>query len=150
MSPGPKVQASATLRYVLAPDPAAADALRETAREYAAMLDIIGELAASAGSNLVTLHALAYEEVRKRTRLPSRLVTLGLRDFAARRAGEEVAGIPLDDKLYTIKSASELSISTVAGWWRRNSSASQASSIASRRSVSASAGVCPSRTPYRP
>ncbi|MGD9920125.1 MAG: PspA/IM30 family protein [Pseudorhodoplanes sp.] len=110
-----KVQASATLRYVLAPDSSAATALRNTLAEYGLMLEIISELAASAGSNLVTLHALAYETVRKRTRLPSRLVTLGLRDFAARRAGDEVAGIPLDDKLYTLKSASELSISTVAG-----------------------------------
>ncbi len=116
MSPvATKVQASTTLRYVLAPDGAAADALRETIREYGAMLDIVGEIAASAGSNLVTLHSLAYEAVRTRTRLPSRLVTLGLRDFAARRAGEDAPGIPFDDKLYTIKSASELSISTVGG-----------------------------------
>jgi phage shock protein A len=110
-----KGQAKATLRYALAPDADAAAALRETIAEYAVMLDILADLAASAGANLVTLHTLAYEAVRKRTRLPSRLVTLGLRDFAARRAGDEIAGIPLDDKLYTIKSASELSISTVAG-----------------------------------
>jgi phage shock protein A len=116
MSPAvTKAQASATLRYALAPDADAATALRETITEYGVMLDILGELAASAGSNLVTLHALAYEDVRKRTRLPSRLVTLGLRDFAARRAGEDAPGIPLDDKLYTIKGAAELSISTVAG-----------------------------------
>jgi len=114
-SPNTKVQASATLRYALAPDAAAATALRETIAEYGKMLDIISELAVSAGSNLVTLHSLAYEEVRKQTRLPSRLVTLGLRDFAARRAGEDVQGIPLDEKLYTIKGASELSISTVIG-----------------------------------
>jgi phage shock protein A len=110
-----KVQATATLRYALAPDDNAAAALRETIAEYGRMLEIIGELAVSAGSNLVTLHSLAYETVRTRTRLPSRLVTLGLRDFAARRAGEDVPGIPLDDKLYALKSASELSISTVAG-----------------------------------
>lgn len=116
MSPAAtKVQATATLRYLLAPEPSAASALAETVAEYGQMLDIIGELAATAGSNLVTLHSLAYETVRTRTRLPSRLVTLGLRDFAARRAGEDVSGIPLDEKLYTLKSASELSISTVAG-----------------------------------
>jgi phage shock protein A len=106
---------TATLRYVLAPDPAAAAALEGTLRDYALMLEILGELATQAGSNLVTLHTLAYEAVRKRTRLPSRLVTLGLRDFAARRAGEAVAGVPLDDKLYAIKGASEVSISTVSG-----------------------------------
>jgi hypothetical protein len=79
------------------------------------MLEILNELASQAGSNLVTLHTVAYEAVRKRTRLPARLVTLGLRDFAARRAGDVVAGIPLDEKLYAIKGPSELSISTVTG-----------------------------------
>lgn len=115
MSPAPKSQPSATLRYVLAPSAAASEALHETVSDYAVMLEILGELAANSGSNLVTLHSLAYETVRARTRLPSRLVTLGLRDFAARRAGEEVKGIPLDDKLYAIKGPSELTISTVAG-----------------------------------
>jgi phage shock protein A len=115
MSPASRHLPSATLRYVLAPDPPAVEALRETIEEYARMLEILGELAAKAGSNLVTLHALAYEALRTRTRLPSRLVTLGLRDFVARRAGEVVPGIPLDEKLYAIKGPSELSISTVAG-----------------------------------
>ena len=115
MSPTPKIQPSATLRYVLAPNAAASEALHETVSDYAAMLEILGELAANTGSNLVTLHSLAYETVRARTRLPSRLVTLGLRDFAARRTGEKVKGIPLDDKLYAIKGPSELTISTVAG-----------------------------------
>jgi phage shock protein A len=106
---------TATLRYVLAPSSDARDALVETLEAYALMLQILGETAASAGSNLVTLHALAYETLRVRTGLPARMVTLGLRDFAARRAGEEATGIPLDDKLYAVKSPSELSISTVRG-----------------------------------
>jgi PspA/IM30 family len=115
MSPAARTTPSATLRYVLAPDAAALQALHETVTDYGLMLDILGDLAAKAGSNLVTLHTLAYETVRQRTRLPSRLVTLGLRDFVARRAGEDVAGVPLDEKLYAIKGPSEVSISTVSG-----------------------------------
>lgn len=115
MGPSPKNQPSATLRYLLAPDAVAAEALRETIRDYGVLLEILGELAATAGSNLVTLHALAYDVLRQRTRLPARLVTLGLRDFVARRAGEDLPGMPLDEKLYAIKGPSELSISTIAG-----------------------------------
>src|SRR3954470_945083 len=115
MSPSPRNPSSATLSYILAPDPAASDALRQTIDEYATMLAILDELAGSAGANLVTLHSLAYETVRARTRLPARLVTLGLRDFAARRSGGDVPGVPLDEKLYAIKSPSEVSISTVLG-----------------------------------
>jgi PspA/IM30 family len=115
MSPASRFQASATLRYVLAPDPAAAEALRLTFADYAAMLEILSKLAGEAGSNLVTLHALAYGTLRTRTRLPARLITLGLRDFVARRAGEDVAGLPLDEKLYAIKGPSAVSISTVEG-----------------------------------
>jgi hypothetical protein len=115
MSPTSKDQPTATLRYVLAPEPNARKALVETLQAYALMLQILGETAATAGSNLVALHVLAYETLRTRTGLPARLVTLGLRDFAARRVGDEVTGMPLDQKLYAVKSPSELSISTVAG-----------------------------------
>jgi phage shock protein A len=106
---------STTLRLALAPQPDAIQALRETMVRYDEMMRMLGELAPQAGSNLVTLHALAYETVRTRTGLPSRLVTLGLRDFAARRTGEDPTGLPLDDKLYALKNPSELTISTVAG-----------------------------------
>jgi phage shock protein A len=115
MSPAPRNPQSATLTYVLAPDAAASDALRQTIDEYGTMLAILNDLAGSAGSNVVTLHSLAYEAVRTRTRLPARLVTLGLRDFAARRSNGDVPGVPLDEKLYAIKSPSEVSISTVLG-----------------------------------
>lgn len=115
MSVPSRTRPSATLRYVLAPDETARAALRDTVEEYALMFAILDEVAVRAGSNLVTLHTLAYETVRSRTRLPARLVTLGLRDFAARRSGQEVRGVPLDEKLYAVKSPSELSIGTVAG-----------------------------------
>jgi hypothetical protein len=109
-------QPSSTLRYTLAPDDGALHALQETFKDYALMMEILAELATrESGSNLVVLHGLAYEAIRARTRLPSRLVTLGLRDFAARRGGEDVSGVPLDHKLYALKSASSLTISTVFG-----------------------------------
>jgi len=43
------------------------------------------------------------------------MVTLGLRDFVAHRAGDEVQGLPLDDKLFAIKRPSLLTINTVFG-----------------------------------
>lgn len=106
----------ATLRYVLVPSADSAFALEETLKDYERMMEILTRLAPpDVGSNLVVLHSLAYETIRTQTRLPSRLVTLGLRDFVARRAGEEVGGLPLDNKLYAIKGPSTLTISTVLG-----------------------------------
>lgn len=104
------------LRYRLAPAEDARQALEETFAAYAVMLEMLEELAAEGGSNLVTLHELAYEIVRERTGLPARLVTLGLRDFAANR-GRSVgpARLPLDDKLFAVKGPSDLTIATVRG-----------------------------------
>src|SRR5262245_53345786 len=80
------------------------------------MRQILDEMAPlGSGGNLVTVHELAYEAIRTRTRLASRMVTLGLRDFVARRAGDDVQGLPLDDKLFAIKGPSLLTINTVFG-----------------------------------
>lgn len=105
------------LRYDLAPDDEARRALDETFAAYAAMLAMLDELATEkAGANLVTLHELAYETVRERTGLPARLVTLGLRDFAASRGHvAAVTRLPLDEKLFTIKGPSDLTVATVRG-----------------------------------
>ena len=43
------------------------------------------------------------------------MVTLGLRDHASRQAGTPIAGLPLDGRLYAIKSPTHLSLSTVEG-----------------------------------
>jgi len=43
------------------------------------------------------------------------MVVLGLRDFVARRNGEEVPGLPLDEKLYAIKGPQVLTVATVFG-----------------------------------
>ena len=68
-----------------------------------------------ASANLVALHEQAYATIRERTRLPARLVTLGLRDHASREAGSAVDSLPLDGRLYAIKSATHLSLATVEG-----------------------------------
>ncbi len=105
------------LRYDLAPDEVARQALDDTFAAYGQMMKLLAEIVPDrAGANLVTLHDLAYETIRERTALPARLVTLGLRDFAASR-GEPTGSnrLPLDEKLFAIKGPSDLTISTVRG-----------------------------------
>jgi phage shock protein A len=105
---------TATLRYALAPDEAAVAAIEATFSAYDRMMAILAE-AAPVGANLVSLHAQAYERIRRETGLPARLVTLGLRDRAAHVAGSVPRRIPLDDKLFAIKGPTSLTISTVSG-----------------------------------
>ena len=50
-----------------------------------------------------------------KTNLPARLVTLGLRDRANYMGDAPVRRIPLDEKLFAIKSPTMLTISTVRG-----------------------------------
>src|ERR1700759_2026335 len=105
---------TATLRYALAPDEAAVAAIETTFSAYDRMMAILAE-AAPVGANLVSLHAQAYERIRRETGLPARLVTLGLRDRAGYIAGAMPRRIPLDDKLFAIKGPTSLTISTVSG-----------------------------------
>src|SRR3984957_6614466 len=105
---------TATLRYALAPDEAGVEAIEATFAAYDRMMAILAEIA-PVGANLVSLHAQAYETIRKETNLPARLVTLGLRDRASYVAGEPVRRIPLDDKLFAIKAPTSLTVSTVRG-----------------------------------
>jgi hypothetical protein len=104
------------LRYELAPDAGARAALDDTLEEYSRMMAVLEALShEDAGANLVRLHELAYETVRAKTNLPSRLVTLGLRDFAANRDAGFGSRFPLDEKLFALKGPSDLTISTVQG-----------------------------------
>ena len=112
-----KLGENAVLHYRLAPSDEARAAIEDTFDAYVRMFEILRELASDrGGSNLVTLHELAYETIREHTALPARLVTLGLRDFASSRgqAGPP-SHLPLDDKLFAIKGPSDLTISTVHG-----------------------------------
>nr|WP_117194556.1 PspA/IM30 family protein [Rhizobium terrae] len=112
-----QISHTSILRYDLAPSVEARQALDDTFAAYAVMLSMLDELAAEkGGANLVTLHELAYESVRERTGLPARLVTLGLRDFAANRGHRSVLDrLPLDDKLFAIKGPTDLTVATVRG-----------------------------------
>lgn len=105
------------LRYMLAPTAEARAALDDTFAAYGHMREILGEvLSSQASANLVVLHDLAYETIRERTGLPARLVTLGLRDYASHRAAANgPMRLPLDEKLFTIKGPSNLTIATVRG-----------------------------------
>ena len=103
-----------TLRYALDPDPAAAQAIEATFAAYDRMMTILDEHAPS-GKNLVLLHERAYEKIRSATDLPARLVTLGLRDRANYVAGAAFRRMPLDDKLFAIKTPTILTIGTVKG-----------------------------------
>ncbi|PCK81907.1 hypothetical protein CPT34_05980 [Rhizobium sophoriradicis] len=105
------------LRYMLAPDEQARQALDDTIAAYRRMIGILTELVDDrAGANLVVLHELAYETVREQTGLPARLVTLGLRDFATNRGTiADPPQLPLDDKLFAIKGPADLTIATVHG-----------------------------------
>jgi len=90
--------------------------MEATFKAYDRMMEILDEVARThnVGSNVVLLHAHAYEPIRKETALPSRLVTLGLRDRADYRAAQG-RRLPLDDKLAKIKGPATISISTVQG-----------------------------------
>src|SRR5947209_3400292 len=105
---------TATLRNALAPDEAGIAAIEATFAAYDRMMAILAEVA-PVGANLVSLHAQAYETIRRETGLPARLVTLGLRDRAGYIPGSLLRRIPLDDKLFAIKGPTSLTISTVSG-----------------------------------
>src|ERR1700740_3085636 len=98
----PTETATATLRYALAPDEAGIAAIEATFAAYDRTMAILAEVA-PVGANLVSLHAQAYETIRRETGLPARRVTLGLRDRAGYFAGALPRKIPLDDKLFAIK-----------------------------------------------
>lgn len=114
MARSPTEIPAATLRYALAPDAAGVEAIEATFAAYDRMMAILEDVA-PVGANLVSLHAQAYEKIRKETGLPARLVTLGLRDRANYIAGAPARRIPLDDKLFAIKGPTSLTISTVSG-----------------------------------
>ena len=71
MSPSPR-HAPSALRYRLAPDPAAKAAMEATFSAYDRMMEILEEVARThnVGSNVVLLHAHAYDPIRKEYGMP--------------------------------------------------------------------------------
>ncbi|POR53332.1 phage shock protein A (PspA) family protein [Bosea psychrotolerans] len=107
-----------TMSYTLSPSPEDDRAIRATLDDYGVMMGLLDEIGRERGasSNLVALHEQAYAPIREKTRLPARLVTLGLRDHANRQgSGAAIDDLPLDGRLYAIKSPTHLSLSTVEG-----------------------------------
>lgn len=96
----------------LSPSPESRQALDETLEAYRQAMAILD---GTKGANLVALHEEAYEEIRARTGLPSRMATLALRDRSRRTVGDPIEDIPLDSKLFSLKGPDSVSISTVTG-----------------------------------
>jgi phage shock protein A len=96
----------------LSPSSESLEALLGTLDAYRQAMEILD---GTKGANLVALHEEAYEEIRSRTGLPSRMVTLALRDRSRRNASVSIDDIPLDSKLFSLKGPDSLSIATVSG-----------------------------------
>lgn len=108
------------LTYRLLPQPADLDAVRALLAAYRRMLVILGEIRRThgLGADVVALIAHGYQRVRDETGLPARLVTLGIRDFARQPADfdpEQVSALPLDGKLFSLKGAAEIALTTLCG-----------------------------------
>jgi phage shock protein A len=97
--------------------------LLPNAEQRAAILDIVSayvdllawleaEIPAGTALNMVELHNAWYEKARAHSSLPARLVTLALKDFAHNRRKPPIAGLPLDDRLFSIKTINILSLAT--------------------------------------
>jgi len=103
-------------RLRLQPDRNGVMALQHMLQAYEDFLGWLDENVPQNQSNdLVALHRSFYEAARARTGLPSQIVTLGFRDWVTRRRGEPIAGIPLDARLYSIKSVSTVSVAGLEG-----------------------------------
>lgn len=103
-------------RLLLRPDPVSAGALDLILAAHARLLDWL-EVSVPPGhpADLVALHRSYYEAARAVSGLPARSVTLAFKDWVRRRRGEVIEGLPLDDKLYSIKGIESVSISTLSG-----------------------------------
>ena len=68
-------------------------------------------------ATLVELTAHGYQLVREQTGLPARLVTLGIREFEREIEidPQTVDSLPLDEKLFSVKGASEIALVSLNG-----------------------------------
>ncbi len=101
-----------TMVFILAPSAGDRGALAATLEAYRQAMAILDE---TKGANLVALHEEAYEEIRLKTGLPSRMATLALRDHSRRQPGHPIDDIPLDSKLFAVKGPDSVSIATIDG-----------------------------------
>jgi phage shock protein A len=104
------------IRLRLEPDAAAAAALEQLAEAYARLAGWLdANIPADHSADHVALHRNFYERARLEGGLPAQLTTLALRDWAARRRGLAADGIPLDERLYSIRGIASVSIATLEG-----------------------------------
>jgi phage shock protein A len=100
----------------LAPDETAERSLARTEAAYAALAAWLdSRIPLDHPADLVALHRGWYETARAEVPLPAQAITLALRDWAARRRGEAVPGIPYDDKLYAMRGVDAVSLATIDG-----------------------------------
>jgi len=103
-------------RLKLRADPVAEGELDRILAAHARLLDWL-EASVPAGhrADLVALHRSFYEAARAVSGLPARSVTLAFKDWVRRRRGEVIEGLPLDEKLYSLKGIEAVSIATMNG-----------------------------------
>jgi phage shock protein A len=103
-------------RLTLHPDAAGAAALHRSLEAYRELLAWLDEtVPAEQSADLVALHRQYYEAARARSHLPAQAVVLTLKDWAQRRRGLNVDGMPFDEKLFSVRGIQSLSLATVEG-----------------------------------
>jgi phage shock protein A len=103
-------------RLSLYPDASSALAFDRIMEAHARLLDWLDtSVPAGHAADLVALHRSFYEAARAMSGLPARSVTLAFKDWVRRRRGEVIEGLPLDEKLYSIKGIESVSIATLSG-----------------------------------
>lgn len=103
-------------RLSLRPDASAALAFDRILEAHARLLDWLdASVPVGHAADLVALHRSFYEAARTTSGLPARSVTLAFKDWVRRRRGEAIEGLPLDEKLYSIKGIESVSVATLSG-----------------------------------
>jgi phage shock protein A len=103
-------------RLILRPDPPSAAALQLMLTAHARLLDWLDtSVPEGYSADLVALHRGFYAAARAVSGLPARSVTLAFKDWVRRRRGDVLNGLPLDDKLWSIKRIEAVSIATMSG-----------------------------------
>ncbi|MBK8158565.1 MAG: PspA/IM30 family protein [Rhodospirillaceae bacterium] len=103
-------------RLALHPDADVAVTLRRMLAAYADLLAWLdGTVPEAQSADLVALHRQYYEPARARSHLPAQSVVLALRDWAQRRRGQIVEGMPYDEKLFSVRGIQSLSLATLEG-----------------------------------
>ncbi|PSJ57101.1 PspA/IM30 family protein [Pseudaminobacter soli (ex Li et al. 2025)] len=102
-----------TAHYKLILDDVGRRDIAATFAAYAEMHAILDRTKTEKRTNTFELQRLAYEPIRGGTGLPARLVTNGIREYAAGTWSAD--RLPLDDKLMSFKGVDKVSVATIEG-----------------------------------